>query len=201
MNKKRLLNSSNVYFMKNKYPNKQITYNTQGNIIINDNFASKNIENFNNINDNNIDLNDINENINNINDNINNDINDINDNIDNNDNGNNIDNEIMDIPEYVLPKYKGKTIVLVDSENPWYLNYDTTIPIPYSQELNLTTKQYRNEADFGSHENLEFEHFNDNSNNNNDSVLQNQIIFLLLIFIIILYIYKKMNYFNNIISS
>lgn len=113
------------------------------------------------------------------------------------------ESDIEKSSDYNPIKYKGKTIVLVDSENPWYLNYDSTIPIEYQKKQNITEKQYRNESDFGSYENLEFEYFSDNVNkknkkNTNESTSQNQIIFLLLIIVVILIIYKNLikNKFN-----
>jgi hypothetical protein len=120
------------------------------------------------------------------------------------------DSDVARSQDYNQLKYKGKTIVLVDSENPWYLNYDTTIPIEYIKEQKLQPmKQYRDSADFGSHENLEFEHFkadkkkvnNKNKNNNNNNEIQNQILFLLFCIVLLLIIYKnlvKNKYHTNI---
>jgi hypothetical protein len=117
------------------------------------------------------------------------------------------ESDIEKTSDYKPIKYKGKTIVLVDSENPWYLNYDTTIPIEYSKKQDITQKQYRNDSDYGSDENLEFEHFNNNNKNNNINIKeenkisenkestsqnQNQIIFLLLIIVVILIVYKHL---------
>lgn len=104
------------------------------------------------------------------------------------------ESDVEKTSDYKPIKYKGKTIVLVDSENPWYLNYDTTIPIQYNKKQIMTPKHYRENSDFGSHENLEFEHFNNKINKkiqDNESSSQNQIIFLLLIIVIILIAYKK----------
>jgi hypothetical protein len=107
------------------------------------------------------------------------------------------ESDVEKTSDYKPIKYKGKSIVLVDSENPWYLNYDTTIPIEYYKKQIMTPKQYRSDSDYGSNENLEFEHFNNNKNNNNisdnsESTSQNQIIFLLLIIVAILFVYKKL---------
>jgi hypothetical protein len=117
------------------------------------------------------------------------------------------ESDIEKTSDYKPIKYKGKTIVLVDSENPWYLNYDTTIPIEYYKKQNITQKQYRNDSDYGSDVNLEFEHFNNNDkydninikdekkileNKESTSQNQNQIIFLLLIIVVILIVYKHL---------
>lgn len=108
------------------------------------------------------------------------------------------ESDIEKTSDYKPIKYKGKTIVLVDSENPWYLNYDTTIPIEYYKKQNITQKQYRNDSDYGSNENLEFEHFNIkeekkiSENKESTSQNQNQIIFLLLIIVVILIVYKHL---------
>ncbi len=117
------------------------------------------------------------------------------------DNGSNDENIKMSVEDqdtertsdYQLKKYKGKTIVLVESDNPWYLNKDSTIPMKYKKDIELTKKQYRNNADYGSHHNTEFEHFSEKNNNKeeNDSISQNQIILLLLMIVVILFVYKK----------
>lgn len=109
------------------------------------------------------------------------------------------DSDTEKTSDYRMKEYKGKTIVLVESDNPWYLNKDTTIPMKYNKKLNLTTKQYRNNADFGSYTNSEFEHFEpeNNSENYNDSISQNYVIFLLLALAIFLYIYKKIKKDGN----
>lgn len=105
--------------------------------------------------------------------------------------------------DYVLKKYKGKTIVLVDSDNPWYLNKDTTIPMNFNNSFVTTTKKYRNNADYGNYKNNEFEHFNSETKKSkkiieNESISQNQIIFLLLIIVILLFVYKKsLNLFSK----
>jgi hypothetical protein len=105
--------------------------------------------------------------------------------------------------DYALKKYMGKTIVLVDSDNPWYLNKDTTVPVDFHKSLITTPKTYRNAADFGDYKNPEFEHFKQpskkksrdnkakNKNKDIDSISQNQIIFLLLVMVALLFIYKK----------
>jgi hypothetical protein len=116
------------------------------------------------------------------------------------------ESDVEKASDYNPLKYKGKTIILVDSENPWYLNYDTTIPIKYNQKQIITEKEYRANSDYGSNENLEFENFkNTNTNNNknkNESTTQNQIICLLLIIVVILIIYKKFvkNKYNEILQ-
>lgn len=118
--------------------------------------------------------------------------------------------------DYRLKKYKGKTIVLVDSDNPWYLNKDTTIPMDFHNELVSTPKLYRDNADYSDFSNNEFEHFkttnsfniknkakakknnenNEKKGNENESLLQNHVIFLLLIVVVLLFIYKKINKSN-----
>jgi hypothetical protein len=101
--------------------------------------------------------------------------------------------------DYSLKKYSGKTIVLVDSDNPWYLNKDTTNPMNFNKSQIIKPLSYRNNADFGNYKNSEFEHFKpktekkdkDNKKKENESISQNQIIFLLLIMVVLLFIYKK----------
>lgn len=121
------------------------------------------------------------------------------DNMTNIDTKSDVSNNTSDI---IYNKLKGKTIVLVDSDEPWYLNKDDTIKIPYKKNIRLINNQYTNYADFGSYENKEF--FNnkkcnnklidedniDNKDKDNNNI-KNQIIILLLLFLIILIIYKK----------
>jgi hypothetical protein len=94
--------------------------------------------------------------------------------------------------DYKLKKYAGKTMVLVDSDDPWYLNRDTTIPMIYNRNMNLSDKNYRNNADFKVSTNNN-EHFEDvTKNNKNDTMthIYTYIILLLLLIVIILIIYK-----------
>jgi hypothetical protein len=86
---------------------------------------------------------------------------------------------------YRLQKIKGKTIVLVESDNPWYLNKDETIQIPYKKNIRLTNNQYRNDADYGSYENSNREFFYDKQMQEKN---QNKIILLLFIFLLLLFI-------------
>jgi hypothetical protein len=44
--------------------------------------------------------------------------------------------------------YFGKTVVLVESDDPWYLNKDTTIPMEYLKQQNLQEMYYRTNADY-----------------------------------------------------
>lgn len=47
--------------------------------------------------------------------------------------------------------YFGKTVVLVESDDPWYLNKDTTIPMQYLKDQTLFDEaSYRHNADFKS---------------------------------------------------
>lgn len=90
--------------------------------------------------------------------------------------------------DFIYNNLKGKTIVLVESDEPWYLNKDNTIQIPYKKNIRLINNNYRNNADYGSYENKEF--FN-NKLYDKDNSIKNQIIMLLLLFLIILIVYKK----------
>lgn len=91
--------------------------------------------------------------------------------------------------DYRLPEYKGKTMVLVDSDDPWYLNKDVTLPIIYNKKLDLTGKKYQKFASYDNklHEGREM--FN-NLNNDNTNNTQSQIVYLLILIIVILCIYK-----------
>jgi len=66
----------------------------------------------------------------------------------------------------------GKTLVLVDSDNPWYLNRDTTIPMPYKKNNLPWIERYENKSEKKKDTN------------------QDQIIFILMILIAILIIYS-----------
>lgn len=88
--------------------------------------------------------------------------------------------------DYRLQKIRGKTIVLVESDNPWYLNKDDTIQIPYNKNIRLTNKQYRENADYGSYENSNKEYFD-----TKQTCGQNQIILLLFILLVLLFVCKK----------
>lgn len=100
--------------------------------------------------------------------------------------------------DYRLKKFKGKTIVLVESDNPWYLNKDETIQLPYKKNIRLTNKRYREDADYGSYENKNNENFNgkikknkNTNTNKNQEQFQNHIIILLMVFLFSLIIYNK----------
>lgn len=126
---------------------------------------------------------------------------------------NSSDNQEWDIEEddtdssYLWDKYKGKTVVLVEADNPWYVNKDTTtIMKSVPQKYNVGELQYRNNADFKSNfvydpnshslgmghsyrDHLgepcqKIEGFDANGNNTN------QIIFYLFIVLVILIIYR-----------
>jgi hypothetical protein len=88
------------------------------------------------------------------------------------------------------PEQKGRSVVLVDSDNPWYLNIDTTIPLLYDTKLNLENMKYKNHADIEEYNKKRIEHF-ENTNNTDDNV-QTHILILLGILIIILGVYKLM---------
>lgn len=52
---------------------------------------------------------------------------------------------------YTWDKFKGKTVVLVEAENPWYVNKDITIQKKYNKEPQiLQDLHYRPNADFES---------------------------------------------------
>lgn len=110
------------------------------------------------------------------------------------DNNNTIDNDsdsedLYSDSSYRLKKIKGKTIVLVESDNPWYLNKDKTIQIPYKKNIRLTENLYRPNADYGSYENKEY--FDSKKKIKTQEKNQNQIIFLLFILFLLLFMYKK----------
>ncbi len=44
--------------------------------------------------------------------------------------------------------YFGKTVVLVEADDPWYLNKDITIPMEYLKQQNLQDIYYRQNADY-----------------------------------------------------
>ena len=54
--------------------------------------------------------------------------------------------------DYALNKYHGKTVVLVESDNPWYINQDVTIPQKMGNgKLNLyDIAKYRDNSNFKS---------------------------------------------------
>lgn len=71
-------------------------------------------------------------------------------------------------------KIIGKTLVLVDSDNPWYLNKDTTIPIPYKKNNLPKIERYEEKKE----------------KKPNTQSQKEQIIYLLLIFIVLLLLYS-----------
>ena len=57
------------------------------------------------------------------------------------------------VKDYQWDKYKGKTVVLVESNDPWYLNKDTTIQTPLvknNQTQPLNSVPIRTDADYNS---------------------------------------------------
>lgn len=90
--------------------------------------------------------------------------------------------------DFILPTYKGKMVVLVDSDKPWYLNNDTTIPLIYDNKYNdFSNKCGKFESDLQKNN---IEHFTEKENNKN----QTHIILLLLVTVVILVGYKFMYY-------
>lgn len=58
----------------------------------------------------------------------------------NNDNQSwNIESDNSSPNDFEWNKFKGKTVVLVESNNPWYVNQDTTIPAEYYNKFNVGT--------------------------------------------------------------
>uniref|UniRef100_A0A6C0EFQ2 Uncharacterized protein n=1 Tax=viral metagenome TaxID=1070528 RepID=A0A6C0EFQ2_9ZZZZ len=63
----------------------------------------------------------------------------------------------QDSDDISLPKFKGKTVVLVESDEPWYINKDITIPqkyIPSSTPVTETELHYTH-GDFKSDFNID----------------------------------------------
>lgn len=98
-------------------------------------------------------------------------------------------NDVEHSDDYNLPQYKGKSVVLVDSNNPWYLNKDITIPMNYYNNLKLTGEQYHNSAVFPPDKKV-YERFTQLKKKNNEC--QNHVIILLFIIFLILVIYRCM---------
>lgn len=61
------------------------------------------------------------------------------------------ESDVRTSSDYGWDKYRGKTVVLVASDNPWYINKDTTYPVKYSNPENIRDDiKYRENADFKS---------------------------------------------------
>ncbi len=61
------------------------------------------------------------------------------------------ESDISTSSDYGWDKYKGKTVVLVASDNPWYINEDTTYPMKFSNKENIRDDvKYRENADYQS---------------------------------------------------
>lgn len=57
----------------------------------------------------------------------------------------------VDQTEYIWGKNKGRTVVLVDSDNPWYVNKDITDQIHFdTKQQDLNNVEYKSTADFTS---------------------------------------------------
>lgn len=54
-----------------------------------------------------------------------------------------------------LPKYKGKTVILVESNNPWYINKNTTIPVNVDKNNDINNDLEYKQGDFKSHFNID----------------------------------------------
>lgn len=106
---------------------------------------------------------------------------------------------------YTWDKYKGKTVVLVESDDPWYVNKDTTIRQPYPKsEYNVSDLHYRDNADYESdfildqdshslgmgHSYADHNGVSCNKEGFGDVSTSNQIIFYLCILLVILMIYR-----------
>lgn len=94
--------------------------------------------------------------------------------------------------DYVLPKYKGKIVVLVESDNPWYLNKDITIPLQYSNKYDEFSKKcgnidYNKDEEYAQYS-QNTEHFTQNIES--DNTTQTHIILLLLLIVGALIFYK-----------
>jgi hypothetical protein len=63
----------------------------------------------------------------------------------------NIDTDEKTVDDFNWADVKGKSVVLVESDNPWYVNKDTTTMINYKQGLELNNNlAYRENADYKS---------------------------------------------------
>lgn len=53
--------------------------------------------------------------------------------------------------DYSWDKYQGKTVALVESDNPWYINQNDTVQMKYGKDQKIYTDiKYRNNADYVS---------------------------------------------------
>jgi hypothetical protein len=118
---------------------------------------------------------------------------------------NNEFNDICDDSEIELPsidskttdinyaKYKGKVVVLVDSNNPWYLNTDNTIqlqPKTANPVLYPTNSIINDPIAHAQYTNEHFENTSDNSIESSDKNNMQTIILILLFIAFLLIIYK-----------
>lgn len=61
------------------------------------------------------------------------------------------DSDVSTSSDYTWNKHRGKTVVLVKSDNPWYINQDVTEPMKYTNPESLTQNaRYRYNADYKS---------------------------------------------------
>ncbi|ATZ80374.1 hypothetical protein BMW23_0316 [Bodo saltans virus] len=116
--------------------------------------------------------------------------------------GHNNDSELIDIEsidtkstDINYAKYKGKVVVLVDSNNPWYMNTDNTIPLQYTNTnpIKYSDSSIENKEDIAHAKYEHFKNSNENLNENENTDIKNnaQTIILILLFIVfVLIIYK-----------
>ena len=99
-------------------------------------------------------------------------------------NENNNNNTYKPINDYDSEKYKGKGVVLVDSDNPWYLNDDESIPWPQVDRVpsQQSTKVVKNV--------IVTDNKTTHVEEKEEEKSQTNIIFLLLIIFVILILYK-----------
>lgn len=86
--------------------------------------------------------------------------------------------------DYNSEKYKGKGVVLVDSDNPWYLNDDESIPWP------IQRVQTKGESIKVAKEVVVVDNKPKQVEEKDDEKSQTNIIFILLVIFVILILYK-----------
>jgi len=88
--------------------------------------------------------------------------------------------DIQSPSDYSYQNYRGKSVVLVDSDNPWYLNHDTTVQLQYDKSLYLKNNGCNDSK---------VEQFT-NDTESDTSITQSHIILILLLIVGVLISYK-----------
>jgi hypothetical protein len=120
--------------------------------------------------------------------------------------------EDSSIPSFSWNKYKGKTVVLVESDNPWYVNKDITVKLKVAEPQELQDLKYKAQADYKTNiiipnneyqkisdcckkyiknKSKNLEHFDENNKNIERT---NQILFYLCVILLALFIFR---YYKN----